>query len=82
MRALSLWQPWDRVVVRGLKPVENRTWAPPVSIWGQPLAVHRAQRFDKDGYAFCLDTVRDLGLWQQRAVLPGRPEYGAVVGVV
>jgi hypothetical protein len=28
MKCLSVWQPWAHLIVRGVKDVENRTWAP------------------------------------------------------
>lgn len=82
MKALSLWQPWDHVVVQGLKPVENRTWAPPVSLWGQPLAIHRATPFDPEGWDFCYRTLNDAGRIDQPLSVPRRPKPRGIVGVV
>lgn len=43
MRALSLWQPWGSAVACGIKTCETRSWAPPDSLIGQPLAIHVAK---------------------------------------
>lgn len=42
MKAITLWQPWASLVTLGVKPIETRSWAPPASAIGQPLAIHAA----------------------------------------
>lgn len=65
MKAISLWQPWATGMALGLKRVETRSW------WTKHrglLAIHAAQREDKDA------TARLLG--GRRVVA------GAVVAIV
>lgn len=45
MKALSILQPWAWLVVRALKPIENRGW--PTHYRG-PFLVHAGKGFDKD----------------------------------
>lgn len=71
---LSLWQPWAWCIMAGLKPVENRTWAPPKRLLGRPLVIHASKKWDRSGDAFC------------RALVPELPrredlDYGAVIGL-
>ena len=47
MKALSVQQPWIDAIVCGPKAVENRTWRPSRDIYGQDIALHASQRFDK-----------------------------------
>lgn len=47
IRALSIQQPWIDAIVCGPKAVENRTWRPSRDIYGQDIALHASQRFDK-----------------------------------
>lgn len=37
MKALSIQQPWAELIVRGIKDIENRTWA---TSYRGPLAIH------------------------------------------
>jgi hypothetical protein len=54
MKALSLSQPWDRVVVLPpYKNVENRTW--PTYHRGR-IYVHRAKSWDEKGYQWIMDS--------------------------
>lgn len=48
MRALSLSQPWCWAVAHPevRKHVENRTWAPPIAMIGQTIAIHAAKSWD------------------------------------
>ena len=48
-RAFSLRQPWATIVAKGLKPVENRDYAPPKAMVGQYFAIHASKIWDKDG---------------------------------
>jgi hypothetical protein len=54
MKALSLSQPWDRVVLfPPYKDVENRSW--PTSYRGR-IYVHRAKSWDEKGYQWIMDS--------------------------
>lgn len=44
VRALSLWQPWAAWLAAGVKPIENRPWAPPEWMIGQLLVIQSAKR--------------------------------------
>lgn len=44
VKALSLHQPWASLIAAGAKTIETRSWPPPKSIVGQPLAIHAAKR--------------------------------------
>lgn len=48
MKAISLWQPWASAVALGLKRYETRSWRPPESLIGAPLAIHAAKKKDMD----------------------------------
>lgn len=73
MRAISLWQPWGSLWLRGVKLHETRHWhiRRQWTDWqpGDRLAVHAAKRFEKDHdtelaeilrRTFGLSWVRDL----------------------
>lgn len=47
MKALTLWQPWAHLVACGIKPVENRPWAPPSWLRGRRFAIHAGKRWDQ-----------------------------------
>jgi hypothetical protein len=49
MKCLSLTQPWATIVAKGLKPVENRKWAPPRAMVGEVFAIHASKTWDKEG---------------------------------
>ena len=51
LRALSVMQPWCWGLVKGLKPPENRTWAPPAGAFGGRVALHASQKVDRGGLA-------------------------------
>jgi hypothetical protein len=72
--ALSIQQPWAWLIVRGFKPVENRTW--PTQYRG-PLLIHAGQKFDHDGAAWVRERFPDVPL-------PGVTSYerGGIVGRV
>lgn len=74
VKALSVRQPWARLIVLGTKPVENRTWR--TSHRG-PLLIHASKTFDRDGYAHLLMSY-------PRIYLPHRSRYrlGGIVGRV
>jgi hypothetical protein len=45
MKAVSIKQPWEYLVVTGAKLIENRTWR---TSWRGPLLIHAAKEIDKD----------------------------------
>lgn len=73
MKALSIRQPWAWAIVQGLKPVENRTWAP--RHVGE-LLIHAGQMVDDAGLQSMLATFPEL-----RPQLPARWDLGGIVGV-
>ena len=44
MKALSIRQPWAGLILLGIKPVENRTWA---TKYRGPLVIHAGKKVDK-----------------------------------
>ncbi len=54
--ALTIHQPWAWAIVSGHKPVENRSWLPPIALMGKTFLVHASKAFDKS----TLPTVRSL----------------------
>jgi hypothetical protein len=47
MKALSLSQPWMWAVLYAGKWVENRSWAPPIHMIDQRIALHAATSWDR-----------------------------------
>lgn len=67
LKALTLHQPWAWAVAVGLKPIENRSWAPRGQLEpGDRLAIHAGLALEPRKGAFDLATVRQL------AVMAGR----------
>lgn len=48
--ALTVRPPWSHWISRGIKRVENRTWAPPAG-WRGQLVIHAGKTVDLDGFA-------------------------------
>lgn len=44
MNAISLWNPWPWLIVRGHKSIETRSWAPPEALIGQRIAIHAGKK--------------------------------------
>lgn len=63
MKALSIQQPWAEAIVRGFKPVENRTW---FTGYRGALLIHAGQKWDAEGEKFILD---HLGRTEETALL-------------
>lgn len=72
MRALSIRQPWAWLVVQGIKPVENRTWA--TKERGE-LLIHAGLQFDAEGLQSVLAAFPELA-----ARLPRQYDLGGIVG--
>lgn len=49
MNVLTLRQPWANAVCYLGKRIENRSWKPPTSAVGQPLAIHAGKGWDEGG---------------------------------
>ena len=63
MKALSLKQPWATIIVKGIKPIENRLWR---SSYRGSLLIHASKTWDKDGAAWIVKLkpeLRDLIYW-------------------
>jgi hypothetical protein len=46
MKVISIRNPWANLIVRGIKPVENRTWK---TDYRGPLLIHASKKFDFGG---------------------------------
>ncbi|MCE5264312.1 MAG: ASCH domain-containing protein [Deltaproteobacteria bacterium] len=44
MKALTIWQPWASLIVRGPKRIENRSWVPPRWLIGQRIGIHAGKK--------------------------------------
>lgn len=66
--AITLKQPWATLVARGIKDVENRTWAPDGDYRG-PVYIHAGQKWD--------DCPLPVELWMPKRELF---TFGAIIG--
>jgi len=78
MKALSIRQPWAELIIRGIKDVENRSWA---TEYRGPLAIHAAKTFyynlvDKVEREEWEDLRDEFGIDKDELV------YGSLVGTV
>ena len=46
MKAITIYQPWARLIANGVKTIETRTWQ---TRYRGPLAIHAAKKIDLDG---------------------------------
>lgn len=82
MRALTLWQPWAWAVGQGIKRVENRPWAPSLSLQDElattGFAIHAGKTWDQGSH----DSL-DAALNPNEPKLPERSKlvYGAIIAV-
>jgi hypothetical protein len=53
MKAISIQQPWAWFIIKGIKPVENRTWP---SKYRGPLLIHAGKKFDQNGWFYLCNT--------------------------
>ena len=87
MKALTIWQPYAGLIVAGVKPVENRTWAPPCKP-GTRIAIHAGSKRDVESWEHCIDMRAELeatGQWTRGETpwpinFKGAP-YSAIIGV-
>ena len=75
MKAISLWQPWASLWLTPRKNYETRHWATRHRGW---LAVHAAQRFEKDHPPELAEILRAQFGADWYRTLPA----GAIIGVV
>lgn len=74
MKGLTVWQPWAHCIVHCEKDVENRTWAPPIHVVGQRIAIHAGKVLDPDAVARLVAAGRLV-----KGEIHGAP-LGAVIG--
>jgi len=74
MKALSIRQPWAWLIIKGEKPIENRSW---VSNHRGPLLIHASQEFDKAGYQWVRKNFPRL-----KMSTPAKFTLGALIGTV
>jgi hypothetical protein len=60
MLALTVQQPWADAIASGLKPVENRKWAPRMDVYGQDLAIHAARAVSAESNGHSLARYRKV----------------------
>jgi len=71
VKALSVRQPWAHLIVRGLKPIENRTWT---TDYRGPLLIHAGLRMCVE-----VETIEQaFGVTIDRKML----HFGALIGRV
>lgn len=78
MKGLTLWRPWQEPVAAGVKPVENRPWAPSVSMQlelERGFALHGGKKYDRDG----AEWMEMEGLWAPK---PAADSPQGIVAVV
>jgi hypothetical protein len=86
MLALSLWQPWASLLVRGVKKVETRSWFPPESVRGRWVAVQgsacRIPRAELEQRAAELEQLPEGPAKLAASLFRSEHPKGAVVGLV
>ena len=75
MKTLTLHRPWPWAVFYSGKFIENRSWPPPKSLIGQPLAIHAGATYDQEGHDWIETT---LGIF----VPPEEEHPTGVIGTV
>lgn len=73
LAALTIHQPWASAIAAGVKPIENRTFEPPSSVFGSRLAIHAGKRIDGDGILAC----KELGF----EIAPDDMPISAIIAV-
>ena len=70
MKAITQYQPWASLIADGDKTVETRSWAPPLALVGQRIAIHAAKRkVDESEWSHELRRVIDV-LYPSLAIFP------------
>jgi len=77
MKALSIQPPWPWLILKGIKPVENRTWC---CAHRGPLLIHASKGWDQAGYEWIL---REMNMYDI-ARFPDKEDhiFGAIQGRV
>lgn len=81
MKAISIWQPFATLIVRGFKIFETRTWPPPASLIGQRIGIASTKSLRPEQRAHFAD--EDFQQCYQRLGLPERLEdlqHGFMLG--
>ncbi len=77
MRAITLHRPWDILIARGIKTIENRPWKPGRALTaGDTFAIHAGKHFDES----CIPRAQHLGV--PLAFFSGTCVDSAIVAVV
>jgi hypothetical protein len=89
MRALTLHRPWDRLIVKGVKLVENRSWKPTLQQLrpGEVFAIHQGKTWDTEGIEEIRRIARDFphhraALGVLASAVDEGGDGGQIVGVV
>ena len=83
MKAISIWQPFATLVVKGYKIFETRTWAAPASVIGQRIGIASTKSIRPDQRAHFDD--EDFQEFYSRLGLPEKLEdlpHGFMLGTV
>lgn len=81
MRAISVWQPFATLIVRGYKIFETRTWAAPKSVIGQRIGIASTKAIRPEQRAHFDEETFQVNY--QRLLLPDRLEdlpHGYMLG--
>lgn len=62
LRVLTVWQPWATLLVRGIKPPENRGWEPRGLKVGDTYAIHAGSKVDLDSWDAAHEMARAAGI--------------------
>ena len=57
IKTLSLWEPWATLVLLGHKRWETRSWPAPAWLVNRRIAVHAADRFDREAWECRIERV-------------------------
>ena len=77
MKTLSINQPWAWLIVRGYKPLENRSWK---TMFRGEFLVQASLQFDKEGYRWVEEHAEELGVDMREFPLHYEFVRGAIIG--
>lgn len=82
MKVISIWQPYASLIVHGFKINETRSWAAPVALIGQTIAIAATKQIKPEQRAIVTDPT--FAHFYDRTKLPVLDELpmGAIVGTV
>ena len=79
MKAISIRQPWAYLVIKGIKPIENRTWKLPEKYKGKRVLVHSGITSAKNW----VEKVKAIPeAWDRLSNKPYDYHYSAIIGSV